>query len=1170
MTSRTHASERSIPLGRDGGRHFTAVVLWLALGMLVAESLVGTAGLASLPSADARSAAAESVPGSDAATGSIASAVQTLSEGAGPAGGASLACQIVASGESGTCASTSSESTTLPAPAAAAAAAPPATYGAVMAYDAADGYVVLFGGSANGGTWTFQNGTWNLLDLSASDSPHERTASSMVYDAADSEIVLFGGEHSGSSIYTTTYFNDTWTFRAGTWTNITRPTDAPPRRYGAMMAYDAATGYVVMFGGNYERRFYNDTWKFVGGVWTNLSAETPAADTPSCRFGSGGAYDAAAGYVLMFGGVGKRAGEGCGMSVLNSSAPGTWAFEGGSWRSLSPKTSPSERWGQSMAYDAAAGAVVLFGGIGPGDVAEDDTWEFAGGNWTELSLALYPVSRFSGAMAYDSVTGYVVLYGGLSEPEPHAPLLSDVWTFSGGVWRNLTPIPSPPASPDLSLAYDAKDGYVLLFGGNPAGSAAETWRFVGGTWLKLDPAASPPPLEGASLTYDSSTSSVLLFGGLDGSHLYGGTWSYERGAWKNITKESVVDPPARYGAGLAYDTAASYAVLFGGVGASGYLSDTWTFAKGNWTELSPATSPTARDAMSFAYDATSKTILLFGGESASGPLEDTWSFSSGSWTQLNPSLAPPARAGAALVDDTADGYMLLFGGSGAKGLLNDTWEFSGATWSNVSPAHSPGPRTSAGMAFDLPDGEVALFGGETGSGALNDTWEYVHGVWTQLLPYRSSSALDEFSIQFTETGLPSGTEWWVNVTAGPAVGSTSSAILFSEPNGSYAYLIASVDKIFDSPGGTFDVAGGAVSRAVPFAEVTYAIVVTESGLPAGTAWWVNLTAGPSFGSDTASVLFNETNGSFAFAIASAAKSYAAPGGTLTVEGAPVAAAASFSLVQYEVTLTESGLPSGTTWWVNLTGGPSFASATTTVAFREPNGSYGYGVATADKRFFSDGGTILVDGSSLSEPTTFEPVTFGVSVTESGLPSGTEWWLNLTEGSTFGSSTSAVAFEEPNGTYPYTIATADKVYEASGGGFTVDGVGIEQTVAFVRVVYPVTFTERGLPGGTAWQVLVDGQTLQSATSSLLFDESNGSYAYSVGSVPGYSANSTSGRITVNGAARAITLDFSRETGTSTASAPAGIPVWEWVALGGAVAALAAVGTVLAVRARAGSR
>ena len=64
------------------------------------------------------------------------------------------------------------------------------------------------------------------------------------------------------------------------------------------MAYDAARGEVVLFGGR-RLRLLDDTWTWDGTDWTERS---PRHRSPSARDSMGMAYDAARGEVVMFGG----------------------------------------------------------------------------------------------------------------------------------------------------------------------------------------------------------------------------------------------------------------------------------------------------------------------------------------------------------------------------------------------------------------------------------------------------------------------------------------------------------------------------------------------------------------------------------------------------------------------------------------------------------------------------------------------------------------------------------------------------------------------------------------------------------------------------------------------------------------------------------------------------
>jgi hypothetical protein len=56
----------------------------------------------------------------------------------------------------------------------------------------------------------------------------------------------------------------------------------------------------------------------------------------------------------------------------------TWTWNGSTWTQQAPATSPPARVGASMAYDATASDIVLFGGYGTGDIYPNDTRTWGG------------------------------------------------------------------------------------------------------------------------------------------------------------------------------------------------------------------------------------------------------------------------------------------------------------------------------------------------------------------------------------------------------------------------------------------------------------------------------------------------------------------------------------------------------------------------------------------------------------------------------------------------------------------------------------------------------------------------------------------------------------------------------------------------------------------------
>jgi Galactose oxidase, central domain len=266
--------------------------------------------------------------------------------------------------------------------------------------------------------------------------------------------------------------------------------------------------------------------------------------------------------------------------------------------------------------------------------------------------------------------------------------MSDTWMFKDNLWTQLSPPVSPSARWGAGIAYDAADGYVVLFGGYCEGTTTcnDTWAFKAGQWTELSPALSPSPREYPAMTYDSESGDVLLFGGGNGgSTVYSDTWTFKGGQWSQSSPS--VSPSARAGASLVDDTADGYLVMFGGT--TNYtcvcgLGDTWKFADGDWTEPSPANGPSSRYSYSFAYDPAIGAALLFGGWNANGGCgnntDDTWDFHAGNWTELSPTSSPSTRQGSALDYDPSTGGALLFGGvNGTCGvsptLYEDTWQF---------------------------------------------------------------------------------------------------------------------------------------------------------------------------------------------------------------------------------------------------------------------------------------------------------------------------------------------------------------------------------------------------------------------------------------------------------------------------------------------------------------
>jgi hypothetical protein len=153
------------------------------------------------------------------------------------------------------------------------------------------------------------------------------------------------------------------------------------------------------------------------------------------------------------------------------------SFTAPGWTKQAPPAHPPARILASMAYDATTGNIVLFGGggFGSGPDPLGDTWTWDGSTWTKQAPAAHPSPRYLASMAYDAATGNIVLFGGADGVH----LFTGTWTWDGSTWTKQAPATSPPAREYGSMAYDAATGNVVLFGGGGGTSGLSP---LGDTW----------------------------------------------------------------------------------------------------------------------------------------------------------------------------------------------------------------------------------------------------------------------------------------------------------------------------------------------------------------------------------------------------------------------------------------------------------------------------------------------------------------------------------------------------------------------------------------------------------------------------------------------------------------------------------------------------------------
>jgi len=162
-----------------------------------------------------------------------------------------------------------------------------------------------------------------------------------------------------------------------------------------------------------------------------------------------------------------------------------------------------------------------------------------------------------------------------------------------------------------------------------------------------------------------------------------------------------------------------------------------------------------------------------------------------------------------------------------------------------------------------------------------------------------------------------------------------------------------------------------------------------------------------------------------------------------------------------------------------------------------------------------------------------PGNYTVTFRESGLVSGTLWSATLDGSTLFATAPHTVQFFPiTNGSYPYAIPGIDG-YTVSPfiGKIPVDGKNFTQAITFVPIVistFSVTFVESGLKSGTVWSATLNGTTQFSTSNFISFSIVNGTFAFGIGTVNGYTVSPQYGTVTVNGSATSKYVTFATIT------------------------------------------
>jgi hypothetical protein len=408
----------------------------------------------------------------------------------------------------------------------------------------------------------------------------------------------------------------------------------PPARTDAAIAYDAADGTVVLFGGQGKSGSLGDTWTWDGSSWTQ---QHPATSPPAIS-GAQMTYDPVSHDVVLVGGErlseGPLAGTSC--SSPGSSGSASASGSGGSGTTWIPPTNAKAA---AAVPDGILTTPLIATGCGFPDSQNASTWLWNGSDWTKASGTTPAVSFGGWNLVTDPVSGRALLLA--AEPwvaEPDVPIAQPA--IACPMQTTVTNGDTQPGCPVFPIA---RRSYAWTGHGwetMTAGLSATVSGFIGSSVIVDGVTGRLSVFSGGGLIPETPVECPTCTGKvprpIDNSACCAGTVTYWNGsAWTKAA--SYKNGPMLSGGTLVGD-AATHSDLY--LTADG---QTWVWT-GVWTRKHPATTPTTLQAISSVYDAHASQVLLFGGigttSRASGVYDQTWVWDGSDWTLRGGSTSP--------------------------------------------------------------------------------------------------------------------------------------------------------------------------------------------------------------------------------------------------------------------------------------------------------------------------------------------------------------------------------------------------------------------------------------------------------------------------------------------------------------------------------------------------
>ncbi|WP_393972107.1 hypothetical protein OXIME_000713 [Oxyplasma meridianum] len=391
----------------------------------------------------------------------------------------------------------------------------------------------------------------------------------------------------------------------------------------------------------------------------------------------------------------------------------------------------------------------------------------------------------------------------------------------------------------------------------------------------------------------------------------------------------------------------------------------------------------------------------------------------------------------------------------------------------------------------------------------------------------------KYSVNFNEKGLPLGSIWYLNLSNGDHFVSHNSTISLLLPNNTYFYSISSINHVYRPVAytGSFTVNGSELKLAVNFIVVTYRVNFTETGLPAGVPWYIEINdSGNYVNINSSGLSINLENGTYSYSVKTTNKSYypSKPTGIFTIDGLNITLNTVFEELKFNVTVSQSSLPSGSIWYFNLSNGDSMRISGTSASIMLPNGTYYYSASSVNKTFKPSvvQAYLVVNGSPVTINITFKLVVYNVTFSLSNITTNNNWSLYLNNRNVTTSSLPETHVDLSNGSYTYSIDLWNHIYKSTSANFTVDGHNIVVDISIKSMRYTVNVEEAGLPQNSIWYLnLSNGVNLYSQSNIISVLLTNGTYHYDLSSSnSSFHPSFLSGTLVVSGSNLTITVTF----------------------------------------------